>query len=359
MDLAERMPVVATEDIFDTRGNKLLAKGAKVTTALQERLILHKLTRPIEMSLSVAGGVDARLIARTAERLIGACAALRALVDATRDNGPSPVAILAPLEFGNAVTMMLTIVDRGGEAALDHAVMVAVISVCMAKAVRLPEQDQRNCALAGLLHDIGELYVNPIYLQPGRVLAPHEWAHLVVHPKTAQMLVDELESFPKSVGQAIAEHHERRDGSGYPRRLTGTAISSCGQVLAVAEAISGLLLTLLLEMSGYVVQTAKDFSDASWSVAAFQPHVIVTELAGVGGIDIAQRLKQLPQAQNAHVVALTSLYWVGIETDALEAGFVQYMLKPVPVNALIRNLRSLVRLPLNVTAHSGAPDRCA
>jgi HD-GYP domain-containing protein (c-di-GMP phosphodiesterase class II) len=241
MDLAEEMPVIATDDIFDARGNKLLAKGAKVSRNLQEKLILHKLTKPIEASLCVSGGVDARMLVKTAERLIAENAALAALVEVSQGKGPSPLALLAPLQFGNAITMMLTIVERGGKAALDHAVTVAVASACLAKAMKLTPEQQQTCTLAGLLHDIGELYVDPAFLAPDRRLLPHEWAHLVVHPKTGQMLIDELENCSKEVGRAVAESHERLDGTGYPRRLSAPSLSQCGQVVAAAEAISALL----------------------------------------------------------------------------------------------------------------------
>lgn len=241
IDLAEQLPVVATEDIYDARGNKLLAKGAKVSRLLQEKLILHKLTKPIETSLRVSGGVDAGIIVKTAERLLAENQPLKALVAVSQGSGPSPTALLSRLQFGNAITMMLTIVERGGNAALDHAVTVAITAACFAKHLELPPELQEACALAGLLHDIGELYFDPAYLAPGRQLLPHEWAHLVVHPRTGQMLIAEHESYPPEVARAVAEHHERLDGSGYPRRLSGNAISPCGQVLAAAEAISGML----------------------------------------------------------------------------------------------------------------------
>ena len=70
MDLSESMDVQANEDIFDARGTKLLAKGARVSRALQEKLIVHKLTKPLEACIAVDGGVDDQRIAFVAERLL-------------------------------------------------------------------------------------------------------------------------------------------------------------------------------------------------------------------------------------------------------------------------------------------------
>ena len=239
--LAEEMPIVATEDIYDSRGNKLLAKGAQVTRRLQEKLIVHKLTKPIEASLAVAGGVDALLIVNTAQTLLAQQPALAALVEVCPGLGPTAVAVLSSLQFGNAMTMMLTIFERGGKHGLDHAVTVALITIALAKRSGMRPEELASAGLAGLLHDIGELYLDPALLEAGRALSTQEWAHLVVHPRVGEMLIAELESFPPAVARAVGEHHERRDGYGYPRRLMGMDISPCGQLLAAAEMIAGML----------------------------------------------------------------------------------------------------------------------
>ncbi len=241
IELSDAMPVIATEDVYDARGNKLLAKGARVTQALQEKLILHKLTKPIETSLSVQGGVNANLIVQTTERLLDTNKPLASVMAVCSGMGPSPAALFSPLQFGGAMTMMLTIIDRAGGQAFEHAVTVGILATCFAKQMKLNVEAQQHCALAGLLHDIGELYIDPAFFTPGRPLLPHEWAHLVVHPKTGQMLIDEFDHYPKEVGRAVAEHHERLDGSGYPRRAQALTISPIGQALAAAESVSGML----------------------------------------------------------------------------------------------------------------------
>ncbi len=241
MDLADVAEVAATEDIYDARGMKLVAKGSKISREWQERLIVHKLKKPLESSIQVADAVDANLIVRTAASLIDTSVPLGRILRATSGRGASPLAILSNLEFGNAMSMMLTINERDGSHALEHAVLVSLLSICMAKKLRLTDQDQSTAGLAGLLHDIGELYIDPLYLTRGKRLLPHEWAHIVVHPRIGQMLINDLESYPLAVGRAVAEHHERFDGSGYPRQSSGNNISPAGQALSVAEMIAGVL----------------------------------------------------------------------------------------------------------------------
>ena len=242
IDLSENMRVEASEDIFDARGNKLLAKGTQVSRALQERLIVHKLKKPLEACIFVEGGVNGKSVRESADRVLATSASLSHILSVTQTDGVSPVGLLSQLKFGSALSMMLTIADREGGSALDHAVTVSLLSIAIARKARLSQTDQTIAGLAGLLHDIGELYIDPAFLGKGKRLLPHEWAHIVVHPHTGMMLINQLESYPQGVGRAVAEHHERSDGSGYPRRLTGPAISMAGHVVAIAETVAGVIV---------------------------------------------------------------------------------------------------------------------
>lgn len=239
MRLAEERDIKATEDIFDARGMKLVAKGARISRTLQERLMARRLSKPFESSIAVEAGIDVDVILKEAKRIAEEAGPVRSILNAL-SGGPSPLQILAGIQFGSAMGTMLTITERGGSAALEHSVMVSLLSISLARKFGLGMQEQSVVALAGLLHDIGELYIEPEYLNSKRRLYPHEWRHVVVHPRIGQMLIAGLENYHPAVAQAVYEHHERFDGGGYPRQLTGGNISAAGQVISVAEMISGV-----------------------------------------------------------------------------------------------------------------------
>ena len=239
MTLAEQQDIKATEDIFDARGMKLVAKGARISRALQERLLQRRLSKPFEASIAVEAGVDINSITAEAQRIVDTVEPVRSVLKAL-SGGPSPLQVLSEIQFNSAMSTMLTIVQRGGQAALTHSVMVSLLSICLARKRGLGLNDQTVVALAGLLHDIGELYIEPQYLGSTRRLCPHEWRHVVVHPRIGQMLIEGLENYPSAVALAVFEHHERFDGSGYPRQITGASISPAGQVVSVAELVSGV-----------------------------------------------------------------------------------------------------------------------
>lgn len=241
MGLTEVMDVAASEDIVDTRGMKLVAKGTRLTRSQQDTLGMHRLRQPLESVLVAEGATDASTIVTHATRILDANPALRHIIGSVSGAGPAPLALLASMRFGHAMRMMLTLTERDGLHALDHSITVSLLSICMARQLNLAPDGQMTAALAGLLHDIGELYIDPAYLRPGKRLLPHEWSHLVVHPHIGQMLITDLESYPSAVARAVAEHHERADGTGYPRQLHRKDLSPAGQAVAVAEMIAGVL----------------------------------------------------------------------------------------------------------------------
>ncbi|MGW8393574.1 hypothetical protein [Pseudoduganella sp. HUAS MS19] len=176
-----------------------------MTRALRAKLIAHKLLRPFEASIRGADGVDAKAVAQVAERLADVSAPVAGLLRSVPGGGVPPLQMLGQLEFGYAMALMLTASDRTGGPSLEHAVLVSMLLICMAKTLRLTEQEQLAAGLAGPRHDIGELYVDPRYLVRSQRLQPHEWARVVIHPRTGQMLIDRPESFPPSVGWTVAK----------------------------------------------------------------------------------------------------------------------------------------------------------
>lgn len=238
MKLAETTKVTASEDVYNAQGTKLWAKGAEITPAMKEKLVRHKLRKPLESSLSVADGVTEATILAEARRLLEEIPALKVFMG---DKQASIFATLSQITLHPAAALLLTIADKSREGSLQHGVLVTLISVALGAHHKLPHNDLGMLALAGLLHDIGLLYIQPDYLNPQHALKPEEWKHMAAHPRIAQIVLDELTNYPKTVIDAIATHHERLDGSGYPRQLSGAQISPIAQVLSMAEMLSGIV----------------------------------------------------------------------------------------------------------------------
>jgi HD-GYP domain-containing protein (c-di-GMP phosphodiesterase class II) len=235
--LSQTHRILASEDIIDSQGMKLWAAGQEISADLRYKLVVRKLAKPLEATICVEGGVDSADIDRDAAALLEESARLRSLL------GPFTNPALETtrsLRLHPAVVPLMTAARENGSGAFRHAVLASMIASGIAH--RLGQSALAQLvAHAGLLHDLGELYVNPDYLHHSNELALNEWKQVAAHPRISQVVLEETTDYPRAVALAASEHHERDDGWGYPRRMRGNAISLAGKIVAVAELLSALL----------------------------------------------------------------------------------------------------------------------
>jgi hypothetical protein len=239
MALTKTKEVVASEDVFDAKGVKLIAKGAKIDEGMHERLVRFKLRKPLESSLGVEGGVNADSLVREAESLLADMQPLAALVKSSNAEAKS-LSILKAVRLDGVSTMMLTMEEGAGHGALRHSVLATLTALAMGIKLNLNDSTLSSLAMAGILHDVGELYVSPEFRRPTRPLTPEEWKHIAAHPRIGQLVLEETTQYPKEVSIAISEHHERSNGFGYPRRVNEKSLSPLGKILMVSEVLCGI-----------------------------------------------------------------------------------------------------------------------
>jgi hypothetical protein len=139
------------------------------------------------------------------------------------------------------VQIIADAVDRRDPCTGGHSRRVARLARVIAKAAGL---DERTCTLihdSGRVHDIGKISVpDRVLLKegPGR-LTESEFAEIRKHPQAGH---DLLQAYPimQAVLPGVLDHHEKWDGTGYPRQLKGEAISRIGRVLAVADVFDAI-----------------------------------------------------------------------------------------------------------------------
>jgi len=232
-------PVRASVDIVAANGMKLLAKGAQVDAVTRERLLAHKLARPLEQCLEIADAVSGEALEQAALKLLEEQPLLRSLYG--RRKPQSVAQTLARLPLSAPLRTLLTLYVELPWGSLDHLVAVALLANGLAGKLAAEEGAQERTLLtAGLLHDVGELYVDPKVLQGGS-LAPAQWRHVVVHPLVGHRVLLDLEGAGRMVAEAVLQHHERHDGFGYPHRLARESLPLRGEVLAAAEWLAGLM----------------------------------------------------------------------------------------------------------------------
>lgn len=250
MTVAEERQVEATEDIYAENGMKLIAKGYAINRSMRERLIEHKLIKPLEDCMAVSDGVTGVRCAAVAEKLIGSHAVLRAMC--ASEQGINLIQLLRDSTFAGRLQTLLTVYTEHQAGKLEHAVCVSLLTLSLAQRMLPGDADSlKVLLLAALSHDVGELYIDPRYLQSQASLGPKEWRHIVAHPIIAHGLLKDLNGLARPASALILDHHERLDGFGYPHGRRSGEVSDQAQVLAVAEMLGGML-----DKGGGVLQQA-------------------------------------------------------------------------------------------------------
>ncbi len=115
-----------------------------------------------------------------------------------------------------------------------HSLNVGLISNCLARWHRLPEEDIELATACGLFHDIGKLLMPQQILTKPDLLSKDEYAVIQNHPQEGYDLL-KSHGVSDPVCQAALKHHERLDGSGYPSGLTGGDIPPFARLVAIAD----------------------------------------------------------------------------------------------------------------------------
>lgn len=122
-----------------------------------------------------------------------------------------------------------------------NALHVAILSVKIAMGLQYDSAALERLALAGLLHDLG-MWLMPqgIIEKPGS-LDEEERAVICAHPEEGRRIIAGMGESCEWLATAIAQEHERWDGSGYPCRLKGTDITEPAQIIGLADMLDALI----------------------------------------------------------------------------------------------------------------------
>jgi HD-GYP domain-containing protein (c-di-GMP phosphodiesterase class II) len=131
------------------------------------------------------------------------------------------------------------VIDAKSPYTAGHSARVAVFAEAISGQLGLPAAQRRRLKRAALLHDIGKLGVsNRILDKPGR-LDESEWMSMRCHPLASERILAGVTAFGE-MAEVGGGHHEKLDGTGYPRGLVGEAIGLPTRIVSVADVCDAL-----------------------------------------------------------------------------------------------------------------------
>lgn len=141
--------------------------------------------------------------------------------------------------FLDMISALTTAIDAKDPYTEGHSQRVSDFSVEIARQMSLPAEVVHQVRIGSLLHDVGKIGIpDQILSKPGR-LTDEEYEIMKQHPVVGANIMGQVRKLHDEL-PAIAEHHERLDGSGYPRGLCGDECSLLGRIVAVADVFDAL-----------------------------------------------------------------------------------------------------------------------
>jgi putative nucleotidyltransferase with HDIG domain len=179
---------------------------------------------------------------------------------------------LASFQVGMLSAMLRTL-DLRDQMTARHSAAVARYSRAIAQRAGFSRQEEELVHIAALLHDIGKFILPDRILKANVPLTDEDWMLIKRHPQQGARVVSSLDGYGP-VAEIILAHHERIDGKGYPRGLTGDDIPELARIISVADT--------------YDVMTARDSYRTPMS-----SHDAILELRRVAGKQLDARFVEV------------------------------------------------------------------
>ncbi|PID61543.1 MAG: hypothetical protein CSB44_07050 [Gammaproteobacteria bacterium] len=138
-------------------------------------------------------------------------------------------------------SVWLTRIQAKHEATAQHSLNVSALSIVMGKAMNMSMREMEDLGVCGMLHDVGKTSVSSEVIEKAGPLTKEEMAEMQKHTRYGRDILLSTRSVMSGAADVAHSHHERPDGRGYPRRLSGDKIPLYAQIVAIAEAYDTMI----------------------------------------------------------------------------------------------------------------------
>ena len=228
--------VIATDDICNEQGAILIPKGQSISAEATEKIVRFKLIRPLHDTVSI-------------ENELNDTSLYKALMDAIKKT-PDLLSMHKQFNLDSIIRMQchcynrfpvlrqkLTVLSIQLPKTFANVLTSSWLCTLIGFRMKLSDDDLNALFLASLTHDFGMLHISPEILDKKGDLSPEEWRQIHAHVVIGQKILEEIQGLPKATAQAVLEHHERCDGTGYPTQRDGSKLGLLGQIIAMTDSV--------------------------------------------------------------------------------------------------------------------------
>ncbi len=233
--------VVSTDDIYNKHGVLLVRKGARIGNDMAQRILQHKLLKPLEEQVQLNRTLNAAALLSAFAKFCEAYPDIQQ-IHQQLDFDKRFKNLVQRIEFDNVIAQKLTVLQDRLPQKFENALMCSWLATLIATEMNLSSDLIQACLLAGLTHDLGLLHISLEVVNKSGELTVTEWRAMQSHVVVGQMLLKNTKGLHPRAAIAVFEHHERCDGSGYPGGKTEEHLDVLGQIIGIADSLLAIRL---------------------------------------------------------------------------------------------------------------------
>lgn len=217
---------------FDGNGNivEIQSVGVDITELKTKEKLLKETCQKIQFEIEE----NTKLLNRTKKDLIKEINERKAMQEILKEN-----IIKLRQSLNSGIDVICKIIEMKDPYTNNHQIRVAYLAYNIAKEMGLKKSQLNSIYVAGILHDVGKIYVpSEILSKPGR-LTDIEFNLIKIHSDIGYEILNKI-SFPWPIDKIILQHHERIDGSGYPKGLLRDEIMLEAKIIGVADVVEAM-----------------------------------------------------------------------------------------------------------------------
>ncbi len=278
--------MVVGRTIWNEAGHPLLQKNVVVTAPIIRRLIQLKI-QYIYIDDNISNGIqiEETIKPEVRNKAVNKIAQSFTTIKNVKRDQASYVFDQQSKVIGNIVEGLLDAILKNedvltlltdtyiyDEYLYTHSFQVTMYSIAIAKEMGYKYDELRLIGIGAMLHDIGKLLVpNEILTKPGR-LTDEEYKEMKQHTRYGFDLLRNLHSVSLLVAHCAFQHHERLDGSGYPRGLVDTEIHPFAKIIGVADVFDAVTSNRVYREKMFPAQGIAIIEEGSGTL--FDPSVV-------------------------------------------------------------------------------------
>lgn len=245
---------ILAQPIYNERGNILIQRDMHLTTTMINRLINQGITyvyikdevgNAVELESVIPNKLRVEatdVIKNTFEELKENPITEKSYLFENKRNQLNTVVqdIVKEMKNKNEAVSLLTDILISDDYTFQHSLNVTIYSLALGTKLKLSENELADLGIGAMLHDIGKIFIEKDILLKADRLTDAEYSIMKSHTQLGFDFIRKMTDLPAVVAHCAYQHHERLDGSGYPRGLTNNEIHKYAKIISIADVFDAI-----------------------------------------------------------------------------------------------------------------------